>query len=328
MDKKQELLTMLQQAEYVSGSVLAQRLQITRAAVWKYVKALQSEGCQIEAATNRGYRLLRCGDVLSASGIKAFLGEAAPLFEIEVLDSCTSTNKVLKERAEGLKEWHTVIARQQTAGRGRNGRAFFSPDKTGLYMSVLLRPRLKVGEATLITTAAAVAVCRAIEALSAEQAQIKWVNDVYVHGKKVCGILTEANLDMEGGTVGYAVLGVGVNVTAPAGGFPTELTSIAGGVFKGEEPQLRCRLAAEVLRQLHAIFSQLPARDFIKEYRARSFILGHGILVLRGETSEEAQAEEIDEECRLVVRYQDGRREALSSGEVSIKPQSGGEGKA
>ena len=321
MDKKQMLLERLEQAEdFVSGGVLAASLSVTRASVWKYIRELRNDGYDVEAVTNRGYRLSPQSDVLTARGVEAALGEQAAQFEVEVIPECTSTNRVLKARAEELPKWFTLIACRQSAGQGRNGRTFVSPDRTGLYMSIFLRPELKVSDATLLTTAAAVAVCRAIRTLAGVRAEIKWVNDVYLHGKKVCGILTEAGLDMESGTVKYAILGIGINVTEPEGGFPKEISQIAGAVFEGGARGRRCALAAEVMKELYAIVSKLPARDFVEEYRSLSFVVGQNVQVLRGETGETAFVEDIDAECRLVVRFLDGRVEKLSSGEVSIRP--------
>ena len=146
-----------------------------------------------------------------AAAVREALGPLAAIISLEAASVCPSTNRALKERAPSLPAWHALIALEQTQGRGRLGRSFFSPAGTGLYMSVLLRPSLAPEDVPLITPAAAVAVCRALEELGSDRAQIKWVNDVYIGGRKVCGILTEA-----GPGLGYVVVGVGVNVSPPA----------------------------------------------------------------------------------------------------------------
>ena len=321
MDKKTELFNILDgAADFISGSELAERLQVTRASIWKYIKALQKEGYVIEAVTNRGYRLSSLSDVITAEGVLAALGPLREVFSLEVLSSCASTNLVLKEKAASLPELRTVIAGSQTAGRGRLGRSFHSPEGTGLYMSVLLRPQLPAEGATLITTAAAVAVCRAIEELGGGVPSIKWVNDVFVDGKKVCGILTEASFDMESGAIEHAILGVGINVAEPAGGFPEELRDIAGAAFPSRERDLRCRLAAAFLRHFYAIYTALPDRSFVAEYQKRSFLAGMDVNVLRGGESTPAKVLGVDDDCGLIVRYADGREETLTSGEVSVKP--------
>ena len=260
-------------------------------------------------------------ETLTAEGVQARLGELARMMSVEVTDVCVSTNLTLKAHAATLPAWHVLIARRQTGGRGRMGRSFYSPEGSGLYISVLLRPQLAAEDAPLITTAAAVAVCRAAEALGSDRAEIKWVNDVLIRGKKVCGILTEAAAGTAPGTLDWAVLGVGINVTEPAGGFPADIAAVAGAVFPSPGRDLRARLAAEFLRQFYVIYTALPDRAFAAEYRSRSCLAGRYVDVLRGETSRRALALGVDDACRLLVRYEDGTEEALFSGEVSIRPR-------
>ena len=260
-------------------------------------------------------------DGVTEVGVRRYLGALAGTIPLEVLPVCASTNLELKARAAALPAWHTLIARRQTGGRGRMGRSFYSPEGSGLYMSVLLRPQLAAEDAPLITTAAAVAVCRAAEALGSDRAEIKWVNDVLIRGKKVCGILTEAAAGTAPGTLDWAVLGVGINVTEPAGGFPADIAAVAGAVFPSPGQELRARLAAEFLRQFYVIYTALPDRAFAAEYRSRSCLAGRYVDVLRGETSRRALALGVDDACRLLVRYEDGTEEALFSGEVSIRPR-------
>ncbi len=209
MDAADKVLELLQEARGpVSGEHMAQKLGVTRNTVWKAVKHLREAGYEISAVTNQGYRLLSESDVLSAGNIRRQLEPQASIAAIDVRESVTSTNTVLKELAEhGGREGMVVIAQRQTMGKGRLGRSFYSPQGGGLYMSVLLRPRFSAEEALSITTAAAVAVARAIDDVTGERAMIKWVNDVYFHGRKVCGILTEASVDFENSGLHYAVLG-------------------------------------------------------------------------------------------------------------------------
>jgi len=211
-----------------------------------------------------------------------------------------------------------MIAAAQTEGRGRLGRTFYSPDGTGLYMSILLRPTISANEALFITTAAAVAVCHAIERVSDRTARIKWVNDIFCDDKKVCGILTEAALDPETGGLSYAVLGIGVNVCDPQGGFPDELCRIAASVF-GQREGDRCQLAAAIIDEFFAEYATLSEGRFIEEYRARSMLCGRQITVKAPSGDRQATAVEVDEQCHLLVRYNDGTEEMLSSGDVSIR---------
>ena len=321
MDKKETLLNILEHTDtFVSGSELAARLGVTRASVWKYIRMLEDEGCEIEAVTNRGYRLSPSNDALTAEGIRRELGDLADRFSIELLRDCTSTNSVLKEKAAKLPEWHTVIAGHQSAGRGRKGRSFHSPEGTGLYMSVLLRPQLPIGDAVLITAAAAVAVCRAVEELSGVCPGIKWVNDIFLYGRKICGILSEASMDMESGAVESVILGIGINITPPAEGFPPPLSDIAGAVFPSRQRNMRSRMAAAFLRHFFRIYADFPNRSFVPEYRSLNFLPGRRILILQAHGPRPAAALDIDDRCRLTVQYDDGTQEALSSGEVSVLP--------
>ena len=162
-----------------------------------------------------------------------------------------------------------------------------------------------------------------IEAVTGTGAKVKWVNDVFCHGKKVCGILTEGSFDMESGGLEYAVLGIGVNIKKPGRGYPAEISGVAGAVYEnGEpEPETRSRMIAEILKRFWDYYRNLPGKAFLTEYKARSFIIGQDVDVIFGETSRRAQALDIDDGCRLVVQFEDGSTEALSSGEVSIRPR-------
>ena len=221
---------------------------------------------------------------------------------------------------DGAPEGTVVVAAAQTAGRGRSGKSFLSPAGTGLYMSVLLRPQLAMGDALLITTAAAVAVAHAVERVAAVTAQIKWVNDVYVDGKKVCGILTEGALDLENGGLRYAILGIGINICPPAGGFPPELAPIAGALTETGGEALRAPLAAAVLDEFFALYPHLTEKSFYDDYVSRSLLTGRQIEVLRGGMHLPATALGIDRDLHLRVRYADGSEENLAAGEVSTRP--------
>ena len=319
---RQKIAALLESSadEYLSGRVLAEKLGVTRAAVWKNIRLLEAEGYEIEAVTNRGYRLGSGHDPVSEAGIRSALGEAAEAYTLEVHDVVPSTNTLVKEKADSLPEWTAVISGSQTAGRGRIGRSFYSPSDSGVYLSVLLHPALPAAESVRITTAAAVAACRAIEECTEARPQIKWVNDVFVNGRKVCGILTEGSLNMETGGLDWAVMGIGLNVYEPSGGFPEEIRSVAGPISPHRQKNLRNTLAGAFLRHFYLLCRDLSSASFAEEYRKRSFLIGQEILVLKGDSSRPALALDIDDECRLLVRYEDGSEETLSSGEVSIRP--------
>lgn len=253
------------------------------------------------------------------------------LFRTEYFTTVNSTNDICRERASrGEADGYIAIASAQTGGRGRRGRTFFSPDGSGLYMSILYRPsELSTSLAPRLTTAAAVATAEVLEEISGRQSLIKWVNDIYMDGRKVSGILTEAEISPDGKTLSYAVIGIGINLYRPEDGFPEEIRDSAGSVFEEEvygssrssdRTELAVRIAERLYDLLRDIEEEKPS--YTAEYRRRCFVTGRCITVIRpGREPEAATALEIDKECRLLVRYTDGRSEWLSSGEVSIRQQ-------
>ncbi len=239
---------------------------------------------------------------------------------VEIFDSLLSTNTYAKELAESGGHGDVcIIARSQTSGRGRMGRSFFSPD-SGLYMSLLLRRNLKAADAMRLTTVAAVAVARAIDAVAGVSCSIKWVNDIYLYGKKVCGILTEGK-SLPGGMLDFAVIGIGINLTEPIDGFPKEIADRAGAVFEVLPDGADNMLAASIINEFLQLISGDNREECLDEYRKRSFVVGKDIDVisLPSGISKSAVAIGIDDDYRLIVRYEDGQTATLSSGEVSIR---------
>ena len=222
MSSKSNILQILEKnrGTYVSGEELAQQLQISRSAIWKAISELKKEGYQIISVTNKGYCLSDATDVISAEGIGPYLTNGSQDM-IHVFKTVDSTNLVAKKMAlEQAPHGTVVLAEEQTAGRGRMGRSFHSPAGSGIYMSFILRPNLTSNDAVLITTAASVAVARAIEEVTHIHTGIKWVNDVYMNGKKICGILTEALTDFESGGIESIILGIGINFSTAVSSFP------------------------------------------------------------------------------------------------------------
>ncbi len=241
-------------------------------------------------------------------------------FEVSVFDTVNSTNNLLKEMAkEQVTEGTVIIADSQTGGRGRYERKFFSPKGTGIYMSILLKPRLKAKDSVLITAAASVAVNEAVQKHCGKQTCIKWVNDLFLNGKKVCGILTEGSLNIETGGFNWAVLGIGINVYEPDNQFDKEIKDIAGAIEQKKQSNLRNRLCAEIINRFFYYYENLETKEFLASYRENSIVLGKEIAVIKNESNLKATALDIDNDCRLLVRYIDGSEEYLSSGEISIK---------
>ncbi|MGI6498205.1 MAG: biotin--[acetyl-CoA-carboxylase] ligase [Oscillospiraceae bacterium] len=304
--------------QVLSGQMLAERHAVSRAAVWKAVQSLRQEGHEIEAVPGGGYRLI--SDRLSVAGVQAHLepiGWMAPVF---LLEEATSTNEeAFRLLSQGAPHGTMVLAGQQTAGRGRRGKPFFSPPDAGLYMSLLLTPKTKTP--TKVTVAAAVAVCRALAPWSRRAPEIKWVNDVYLDGKKAAGILTEAYVDVERMEPQSVVLGIGINITPPEGGYPSELDGTITSLFPEENPPetfSRCLLAAEIAKLCAALCEDLDDPALMEEYRERSFLLGKEITYLEEGAFKEGMARGINEAGNLLVETREGIR-VLQAGEVSVR---------
>ena len=322
MTTKEQLIILLEKSggEYLSGSAIAESLGITRSAIWKTMKQLKEEGYLIEAVTNKGYRLSSVNDSISENAIREFLGEDADLFTLEVCKTISSTNTILKEKAAELPDWYVLVAGNQNAGKGRAGRSFYSPEGTGVYLSVLLRPEIPVSEAGNLTTAAAIAACRAIEECTDSKPKIKWVNDVFVNEKKVCGILTEASVNFESQSADWIVTGIGFNVYMPEGGFPEALKDVAGSIVEKRQKNLRAKLAARFIQSFYELCKDLTGNSLYHEYKQRCFLIGEPIFVIKGEERIPATAIDIKKNFGLLVRYEDGKEEILSAGEVSVRP--------
>ncbi len=312
------LAALMSEQEALSGERLARRLGISRNSVWKAIRQLRCDGYEIEAVTNRGYRLVGAPDRVSAPEIARWLRTEAFGAQMELHERLDSTNTRAKAlAAAGAPHGYLVVAESQSGGRGRFGRPFFSPEHSGVYVTYVLRPKVPAERAVMITSMAAVAVARAIEALADVDVKIKWVNDLYVNDRKVCGILCEASLDFESGRLEYAVLGIGVNVAAMA--FPEALCDIATSIENECGTHVsRSRLIAEISNQLEALYGQLGTGAFMAESRARSNVIGRDVLVLRGDERFEAHVLDIDDEGRLVIQTDVGTTR-VGSGEISLK---------
>lgn len=320
LKEKIKALFEAEKGRYISGEDIASRLNVSRNSVFKAVSSLRDEGYEIYAVTGKGYVMAENTDILSESSVRRHLGELSDRFDIEVMTSVDSTNNYLKKKAAaGAKSGTVVICEHQSAGRGRMNRVFFSPQSTGVYLSILLRPDLDAEDAMLITPMSAVAASMAIDAVSGIKSSIKWVNDVYIDGKKVCGILTEAGFDMENGKMDYVIIGTGVNVFEPEGGFPDEIKDRAASVFKQQKFDIRNRLAAEIIKNTAYFMDNFREKLFVEQYKSRSFIIGKTVTVIDKGENYEAEITGIDDFCRLIVKDENGNEIKLSTGEISIK---------
>ena len=319
MSVKSDVLHILKsrEGESVSGEALAEQLGCSRAAVWKAVKALRQDGYEIRAVTNRGYCLSAGSSRLTEEGVRLALLQKDVL--VRVLETTVSTNQDAKAEAEkGAPHGSVIISKAQSAGRGRRGRSFFSPTG-GLYLSCILRPKINLKDGQFLTTAAAVAVYKAVQEVCGLELDIKWVNDLYREGRKICGILTEAGTDFETGEIRYAVVGIGVNLWIDPEELPEELSDIVGCITDSlEEAQMldKSRLAASIVNHL---LEEAASETLSDVYIEKNIIPGHVIEIRDGEKVRTAFAERIEPDGRLLVRETDGTESRLSFGEVSVR---------
>lgn len=324
MKTKDLVLSQLRQNEgkYISGQEIADEIFVTRASVWKAIRSLQDAGYNIEAVTNKGYRLLMEVDEIEEGSLTVLLENKDTM--VRCYDEVTSTNDVCVNSAQDYNRL-LVVANKQSKGRGRRGREFYSPLDTGLYMSLLTRPAKGESNSGL-TAITAVAVATAIDEVAfgdSEQTQIKWVNDIFVNDKKVAGILCEMHMSLEDEADSFLVTGVGINVYTPKDGFPGDIKRTAGALQDGplcRDTRLREKLAAAIVNRLDYYLKN--REEALQIYRSKSMLTGHYVKInsyAHDDYSEKyAKVEEITDEYHLMVSYDDGTVRELSNGEVSV----------
>ena len=322
MNIKQTLLNTLAEAKggYISGAAIAEKLGVSRNAVWKTVKALESDGFIIDSVTSKGYRLSEASNKLSADLIAPLIETSRLGCQIQVYDEIDSTNNLAKMlTSQGYPHGTVIIADRQTEGRGRMGRSFVSPAGTGIYMSLILRPEYGLDCAPLMTSAAACGVAEAIEEMCGTHVMIKWVNDVYIHGKKVSGILTEASLGLEMKILDFAVIGIGVNVRSVKDKFDSDLSRIATSIEDETGLKLdRNVLCAKMLNKLEKYLDMVESKSFLDEYRSRELLTGNVITTNVGGETLKGIAMGIDDNANLIMKLPNGQLKKLSSGEASL----------
>ena len=324
MDKNQVAALLAGAGGRVSGEEMSRALGVTRAAVWKEMEALRREGWPIESSPRKGYRLAGPPPALSGAYISAQLPPDS-LFSGKVLVEpvVDSTNTRLKAMAAaGAPEGTALIAEEQTGGRGTHGRSFQSPRGDGLYLSVLLRPRgVRLEDLLTLTGWVGAAARRAVERACGAPARIKWLNDLYLNGKKLCGILTEFTLLAESGEPDYVVVGMGVNMRQTAQTFQAQgLGDIATSLALEGWPVEQNHLAVCLLEALDQLVRDFPQKraDYLERYRAHCVTLGRRVSFDGEGTLQTGTVTGVDEAFALVVAGDDGNRHIVSSGTVKM----------
>lgn len=307
--------------EPVSGEELSHRLGVSRTAVWKHIQALRDEGYDIISQPGTGYILQGVPDRLLPAELEHALAGNSLVTRIVYAPSLPSTNDQVKQLAdEGAPEGTLVVAEHQTEGKGRLGRAWFSPPQAGIYASLLLRPVLRPEQAPGFTLLAAVAVARAVGQVTGLRAGIKWPNDVLLAGRKVCGILTEMKGEMD--RIYYLVIGTGINVNTDPADFPPECRDRAISVkaVLGHSVS-RVELLAAYLRaleKLYDVYVQHGLAPIIKAWKEWNVTLGEWVSVDLGTTVFQGRAVDLDKNGALMVQGEHGELRTFQSGEVTL----------
>ncbi len=320
---RDDILTLLNNTEdFLSGQEISEKLGVSRTAVWKHINSLKNMGYDIESVNNKGYRLLSSPDLLTADVIMSYL-KTDFIKEICYYPKTDSTNIRAKSlSAEGKPSGTLVIAEEQTAGKGRRGRAWISPPKEAIYMSLLIKPDIDVVNASMLTLIAAMAITKAIKELFPKNNDcfIKWPNDVVVGGKKICGILTE--MTTEADYIKDVVIGIGINANTKK--FDKEISDIATSLYLAYGTNVnRAELVALVMEYLGRYYEvYLKTQDMsnlLDEYNSMLVNIDREIMIIENEKEWHAKALGINDRGALIVETSDGTKKEIISGEVSVR---------
>jgi len=321
-----EILTALRTAASgsISGTELSHKLRLSRAVVCARIQELRALGYEIEASPLFGYRLLKTPDLLHADDLLSRLGNQTKIIgrDIRVFQETTSTNDVMDKLArDGVKEGAVVFAESQSKGRGRLGRKWLSPAGKGLWFSVLLRPEIPPQSASRLTIAAATALARAVRNQVQLRPEIKWPNDLLINRRKVAGILTELNAELD--KIKYMVLGIGVDVNMNASDFPSELRRFASSLkIESGETVERSALAAAILRELDKDYARTMSGQFqtlAAEWEEQCTTLGRDIRIQIGDRCVQGRAELLDRDGALLLRTEHGHLERIIGGDLTVE---------
>lgn len=306
--------------DYISGEDISNKLGITRAGIWKHIKALKELGYKIESVSNRGYKLIGTPDVITEEEVNEYLKTKYVGRTYKYFDEIDSTNTQCKrECSENIIDGMVIVAEEQSKGKGRLGRSWSSPKGTGIWMSIILTPDIAPILAPKITIIGAAAVYNALKDMNIDVG-IKWPNDIVIDGKKVCGILTEMNAEID--RINYVVMGIGINVNTEE--FPEELRDKATSLkIQYGENINRKELVGKILNYTEYYYDLFKETGSIKEVinicKKGSVVLGKEIRVINGRSEIICEAIDIDDDGELIVKYDDGTIHKVISGEVSVR---------
>jgi len=319
---KNKVLRMLKNSEgFISGEKISEGFNMTRAGIWKYINMLKEDGYHIESIPRKGYRLISSPDILTYVEIEAYLDTDFIGRGIHYFNSIDSTNKEAKEIAFDEKEGTVLVAEEQLGGKGRLGRQWVSPKGKGIWMSIILKPQVDPMKVAKITLLGAAAVNKALDNMNIKS-KIKWPNDILIDDKKICGILTEMNCELN--MINYVVMGIGINVNLNENEIPEDLKYKATSIKISEGKDINRKiLLANILNEFEELYLSFKDKGTISKAmeicRNNSALIGKDIRVIKGEEVKLGKALDINEEGQLVVEFENGNIENIYSGEVSIR---------
>jgi len=316
MNIKDKILEKLitSKGEPVSGEELADELSVSRSAIWKHIKALRDEGYMIESSTNTGYRMIKTTDTLTSGEIKAGLKTNIIGKDIKYFKETESTNIIAREIAESVEEGTVVIAESQTGGRGRLGRKWISPEG-GIWLSIIIKPKILPLYASRITLLTGVCVAKTIRSFGLA-AKIKWPNDVLINGKKVCGILTEIEAEMD--LIDYCVVGIGIDANVDTDSFPEEVRESSTSLKKELGHDInRVEFAQKLLSEFEALYLRFQKDGFpsiLEEWRDMSATIGKWVKITTQTRTIYGEAIGVDNEGALILETGEGQLEKIVAG--------------
>lgn len=322
MSMKADVLRMIRTCQdYVSGQEICEKLGVSRTAVWKVIKQLQNEGYDIEGVNNKGYRLVSYPETISAAELMSRVTTEWAGTRVSYRRVTESTNEDAKDFAEeGREHGFLVVADEQTGGKGRRGRAWNSPAGTSISFSLLLRPDFEPNKASMLTLVMAVAVAEVLSKLTELDVKIKWPNDILINKKKVCGILTEMDAEMD--YIHNVIIGVGINVNNNS--FPEEIADIATSVCveKGEKVS-RADIILGIMDYFEFYYGEFVKNGdlsvFVDLYDSYLINRNEKVKVLDPKGEYTGTANGINDYGELIVQKDNGDFARVSSGEVSVR---------
>lgn len=319
---KNKILRILKNSEdFVSGEKMSEEFKMTRSGIWKYINMLKEDGYKIESVPRKGYRIVSSPDLLTYEEIEEYIKTDYIGRNLQYYQSIDSTNKKAKDIAFDEKEGTVLIAEEQLEGKGRMGREWISPKGKGIWMSIILKPKVEPMAVSKITLLGAAAVHKALENMNINS-KIKWPNDILINNKKVCGILTEMNCELN--MINYVVIGIGINVNLNDNDIPEELKHKATSIKISQGGEIdRKKLVGNILNEFEKLY--IPFREkgnakrAIDICRANSAIIDKEVKVIQGEEVKIGKVIDLNENGELMVELGNGHVENIFSGEISIR---------